>query len=42
VASRALRKLDVQEYLVRGVMIIYANVKKMVKTKHGYSEGEWC
>ena len=34
----AFRKLDVEEWLVKGVMEMHANVKTVLKTKHGNSE----
>ena len=33
-----LRKLEVEEWLVKAVMIMYKKVRTMVKTKHGKSE----
>ena len=34
----ALRKLEVEEWLVKAVMIMYKKARTMVKTKHGNSE----
>jgi hypothetical protein len=34
----ALRKLGVEEWLVKGVKTIYSNVRTVVKTKYGNSE----
>ena len=38
VIRRTLRKLGINEWLVKGVMTIYNNVRTVVKTNHGNSE----